>query len=83
MYNTDTVKIFGMFKRKGGKMSIKKQAEKMGHMVVGALKRVADDVFTKRGVEIRFRQYVDAEGTLYAVNCTGKLEYIAGDDWVI
>lgn len=29
MYNTDTVKIFCVFKRKGEKMSIKKQAEKM------------------------------------------------------
>ena len=28
----------------------------MGHMVVGALKRVADDVFEKNGEEVHFKQ---------------------------
>lgn len=55
----------------------------MGHIVVGSLKRVADDVFEKNGEEVHFKQYIDNEGTLYAVNQLGKLEYIAGDDWCI
>lgn len=64
-------------------MSIKKQAEKMGHTVVGALKRIADDVFEKNGEEIHFKQYIDEEGTLYAANSHGIIAYIAGDDWCI
>ena len=64
-------------------MTIKQQAAKMGHIVVGSLKRVADDVFEKNGEEVHFKQYIDKEGTLYAVNQLGKLEYIAGDDWCI
>lgn len=64
-------------------MTIKQQARKMGHEVVGALKRVKDDSFRKNGQDITFRQYIDAEGTLYAVDCTGRLQYIAGEDFVI
>lgn len=64
-------------------MTIKQQARKMGHEVVGALKRVKDDSFRKNGQDITFRQYIDEEGTLYAVDCTGRLQYIAGEDFVI
>lgn len=63
--------------------TLRKQASSMGHPVVGALKRVKDDVFKDHGVEVVFRQYVDAEGTLYAVSALGRLEYIAGEDFVI
>lgn len=63
--------------------NIRHQAKVMGHPVVGALKRVKDDVFYKGEEEIRNRQYVDKEGTLYAVNRLGNLVYIAGDDWCI
>ncbi len=55
----------------------------MGHTVVGALKRIADDVFEKNGEEIHFKQYIDEEGTLYAANSHGIIAYIAGDDWCI
>lgn len=48
-------------------MTIREQAKAMGHAVVGSLKRVRDDVFDRKGHEVHFRQYVDAEGTLYAV----------------
>ena len=64
-------------------MNIKRQAKNMGHPVNGALRRVEDDVFTKNGNEIHYRQYVDDEGTLYAVSPAGNLAYIAGDDWCI
>ena len=64
-------------------MTIREQAKAMGHAVAGSLKRVRDDVFDRKGHEVHFRQYVDAEGTLYAVNESGKVAYIAGDDWVI
>lgn len=64
-------------------MNIKSQAKKMGHEVVGKLKRVEDDVFTEGENEVHIRQYVDSEGTLYAVNQLGRLVYIAGDTWVM
>lgn len=64
-------------------MNVKQQAKVMGHPVVGSLKRVKDDVFYKDGIEVHFKQYVDAEGTLYAVTPYGKLAYIAGDDWCL
>lgn len=64
-------------------MTIREQAKAMGHAVVGPLKRVRDDAFTREGREVHFKQYTDSEGTLYAVNESGKVAYIAGDDWVI
>ncbi len=64
-------------------MDIKHQAKVMGHPVVGSLKRVKDDVFYEGEREIHFKQYLDSEGTLYAVNPHGNLAYIAGDDWCI
>lgn len=63
--------------------NIRQQAKAMGHQVVGSLKRVKDDVFYEGQREIHFKQYVDAEGTLYAVNPHGNIAYIAGDDWCI
>ena len=60
-------------------MTIRKQAEQMGHAPVGKLKRVADDVFKRDGDMIVYRQYIDDEGTLYAVE-RGKIVYITGDD---
>lgn len=63
--------------------SLRALAYLKGHAVVGALRRVKDDVFYKNGVEVHLQQYVDAEGTLYAVNRLGALAYIAGEDWVI
>lgn len=62
---------------------IRKQAKVMGHAVVGPLKRVKDDVFRKDGQEVRLKQYVDSEGTLYAVNRFGSIAYISGEDFVI
>lgn len=66
-------------------MTIRVQAKKMGHEVVGRLKRIKDDVFIKDGKETHFKQYTDNEGTLYAVNSNGELQYMAGYDdcWVI
>ena len=64
-------------------MDIKHQAKVMGHPVVGSLKRVKDDVFYEGEREIHFKQYLDSEGTLYAVTPKGKLAYIAGDDWCL
>lgn len=66
-------------------MTIREQAKQMGHEVVGRLKRVNDDVFTKEGMEIHYKQYTDDEATLYAVDSNGKLQYMAGgsDCWVM
>ena len=64
-------------------MNIKHQAKVMGHPVVGSLKRVKDDVFYEGEREIHFKQYLDSEGTLYAVTPKGKLAYIAGDAWCL
>lgn len=64
-------------------MNIKSQAKAKGHSVVGALKRVKDDIFYRGEEEICYRQYVDAEGTLYAIDDRGILVYICGDDWCI
>lgn len=69
--------------------TIRHQAAIMGHQVVGKLTRVKDDVFYKHNPktgldeEVRFKQYVDSEGTLYAVSPRGSVAYIAGDDWVL
>lgn len=63
--------------------SVKYQAKVMGYQVIGNLKRIKDDVFCKNGKEIHLKQYVDSEGTLYAINSQGNLIYIAGDDWCI
>lgn len=64
-------------------MSIRSQAKQKGHDVNGVLKRIKDDVFELKGKEIRFIQYVDTDGTLYALNMNNELIYICGDDWVI
>lgn len=64
-------------------MTIKQQANKMGHPVVGSLRRGKDDVFKKNGEEIKNRIYFDSEGTEYAVNWRGELVYIAGENWAI
>lgn len=63
--------------------TIRQQAKAMGHDVVGTLKRIADDVFTKDGEEIRNKMYVDNDGTVYAVNWRWELVYIVGEDWVL
>ena len=67
--------------------NIRIQARVLGHPVVGALKRIEDDVFyelTHGGtVEIRNRQYADEDGTVYVVNRLGNLVCICGDDWCI
>lgn len=64
-------------------MTIRQQAEKMGNPVAGKLRRIADDVFTHNGVEIRSKQYVDEANVVYAVNWKGEVVYIAGEDFVI
>lgn len=63
--------------------NIRQQAKMMGHQVVGSLKRIKDDVFCKNEKEIHLKQYIDSEGTLYAINSQGNLTYIAGDNWCI
>ena len=63
--------------------TVRQQAKAMGHAVVGPLKRIEDDVFTKSGEEVRHKRYTDSEGTLYAVDWRGELVYIAGEDWCI
>lgn len=63
--------------------NLRKQAEIMGHQIVGALKRCEDYVFYKGTDECRCRVYVDAEGTEYTVNRFGTLVCITGEDWVI
>lgn len=63
--------------------TIRQQAKAMGHAVVGPLKRIEDDVFTKNGEEVRYKRYADSEGTKYAVNWHGKLVYIVSENWGI
>ena len=63
--------------------TVRQQAKAMGHVVVGALKRCDDDVFSQHGEEVRHKRYTDSEGTLYAVDWRGELVYIAGEDWCI
>ena len=58
--------------------NIRKQVQKMGYPVNGKLRRCPDDTETQCR-----RRYTDAEGTVYAIDQTGKLAYIAGDTWVI
>lgn len=55
--------------------NIRKQAEEMGHEVVGVLKRMPND--KKASV------YVDSEGTVYWVDRLGCLMTIAGESWCI
>lgn len=57
--------------------TIRQQARLMGHAVVGYLRPIEDDVFTKNGVEVRNKRYTDSEGTEYSVNRHGELVYIA------
>lgn len=63
--------------------TVRQQAKDKGHPVIGALKRGADDVYSKNGEVIRNRIYIDDEGTVYSVNWRGELIYIAGDVWCI
>ena len=63
--------------------TVRQQAKDKGHPVIGILKRGADDVYSKNGEVIRNRIYIDDEGTVYAVNWSGELIYIAGDVWCI
>ena len=63
--------------------TVRQQATEFGHPVVGALKRLKDDVFMLNGEEVRYKWYTDSEDTLYAVDWRDELAYIAGDDWCI
>lgn len=63
--------------------SIRKQAELMGHAVVGKLKRLDNCTTRVKGQDRKYREYQDEEFTIYAIDWKGDLVTIYGEDWCI
>lgn len=61
--------------------SIRTQASAKGVTVAGKLRRLEDDVFKEKGIVMHHRRYADEANVVYAIDWSGQLVYICGEDW--